>query len=79
MSDRTASIQPMDTTLVLSFEPVAIRQHFEGDDPDPTEGLTDEQLRAIGYYAIGSDTLYEEFHRLLVEAIEDYEDGMVDA
>lgn len=75
MSDLTM----MDTTLCVSFEPDAIRAHFEGDDPDPTQGLTDGQLKVIGQYAIAADRLWEMFHELLVEALEDYEEGLVDA
>jgi len=73
------NLVPMESGLCVSFEPDAIRAHFEGDDPDPTEGLSDEQLRAIGYYAIGADSLWSLFHELLVEAINDYQQGLVDA
>ena len=62
----------VDLSLVVSFEPDAIRDHFEGDDPNPVAGLTDAQLREIGGYAIGADSLWQLFHELLQEAVEDY-------
>lgn len=58
----------VDTTLVLSFEPDAIRQHFEGDDDAVAvwvESATDAELKAVGHDCISADTLYREFHRLL--------------
>lgn len=61
----------MDANLCVSFEPRAIRDHFEVGDPDPTEGLTDDDLRKIGEYAIQADSLWNLFHELLVEAIEE--------
>jgi hypothetical protein len=60
-----------DWRLLVSFEPEAIRAHYEGDDPDPTEGLTDENLREVGEYAINSDRLWGLFHDLLEEALFD--------
>jgi hypothetical protein len=63
-----------DAILRLSFTPSAIREHFEGDEPDPTEGMTDEQLREIGEAALNDDILYREFHRALVAAFETPED-----
>lgn len=53
----------------VSFSPQAIREHFEGRKPDPTAGMTDDELRAMGEYAISSDALWELFHELLVEAL----------
>ena len=73
------TMQEMDVTLCVSFEPDAIRAHFEGDDPDPTQGMTDEQLRAIGHYAISADSLWSLFHELLVEGFNDYDGGLIDA
>ena len=61
----------VDLNLCVSFEPQAIRDHFEGDDPDPTEGLTDKQLEDIGWYAIQADSLWGLFHELLQEAFEE--------
>ena len=55
--------------LRLSFEPQAIREHFE-DDPDygaSVAAATDEQLAHIGMVALESDRLYEVFHELLCE------------
>lgn len=58
---------------VLTFEPDAIRDHFEADeDDDPTKGLTDEQLDKIGQAALTDDRLYQAFHAALVTAINDY-------
>jgi len=74
-----STMAKIDTTLCVSFEPDAIRSHYEGDEPDPTEGMTDKQLSAIGHYAIASDRLWSLFHELLDEALEDYANGMVDA
>lgn len=59
----------VDTTLVLSFEPDAIRDHFEGDEPNPVENLDDDQLTAIALYCISSDRLYRVFHELLEAAV----------
>lgn len=62
---------PNDTEiLALYFTPDAIRQHFADDEDEiatAVEKATDAQLREIGYYCISADTLYAEFHRLLVE------------
>jgi len=58
-----------DVSLRLSFAPDAIREHFEADEPDPTAGMTDEQLRAVGEAALTSDLLYREFHDALVWAL----------
>lgn len=69
----------VDTNLCVSFEPQAFRDHFEGDDPDPTEEFTNEQLHAMGQWAIASDRLWELFHELLVDAIDCYEKGLIDA
>jgi hypothetical protein len=61
-----------DLTLCVSFEPQAIRDHFEGlGEADPTSGLTDEQLKAIGEYAIHADSLWSLFHELLQEAVDE--------
>jgi len=60
-----------DEDLRLSFSPAAIRDHFEGEDPDPTKGLTDEQLREVGWMALTDDFIYAEFHRSLGAALAD--------
>lgn len=56
--------------LRLSFTPDAIREHFEGDDPDPTEGLTDEQLADVGRHALTDEGLYDAFHESLTWALD---------
>lgn len=58
--------------LVLSFEPDAIRDHFEADEDDPTEGLTDDQLLDVAQAALSSDRLYETFHEVLVETLKEH-------
>lgn len=70
-------VEQLNTLLCVSFEPDAIRAHFEMDEPDPTKDLTDEQLEKIGEYAISSDSLWSEFHRLLVESIEAHKEGLI--
>lgn len=57
--------------LRLSFTPAAIREHFEGDDEDPTASLTDEQLAEVGRTALTDDGLYRAFHEALVWALEE--------
>jgi hypothetical protein len=52
--------------LRLSFTPDAIRDHFEGDEPDPTEGMTDEQLTEVGRTALADHGVYRAFHDALV-------------
>jgi hypothetical protein len=56
--------------LRLSFTPDAIREHFENEDPDPTAGKTDEELREVGYTALTDDGLYRAFHEALVWALD---------
>lgn len=56
-------------TLRLSFDPVAIREHYEDDEDDPTAGMTDEQLQRAGAVALTDDSLYEAFHHALDGAI----------
>lgn len=46
--------------LRLSFAPDAIREHFDGDDDDPTVGLNDAQLAEIGAAALTDDILVGE-------------------
>lgn len=56
--------------LALYFTPEAIRQHFEGDEgplADAVRDATDEALRLVGIECVTADSLYREFHRLLVE------------
>ena len=55
---------------VLSFEPDAIRDHFEADDDDPTEGASDADLLAVGQAALQD----EAFHAALVDALETVSD-----
>jgi hypothetical protein len=63
----TDDVIPYD--LRLSFTPDAIREHFEGDEPDPTEGMTDEQLTEVGRTALVDEGLYRAFHESLTWAL----------
>lgn len=54
---------------ILSFEPDAIRDHFEADEDDPTVSMTDEQLLTVGSDALQDDRLYNVFHELLREGL----------
>lgn len=66
---------PEDQTLRLSFEPQAIREHFEGDEgplADLVAIARDEDLRRIGESAITYDSLYRVFHEALVYAATDF-------
>lgn len=65
-----------DEDLVLWFTPGAIREHFEadteragkvGDAARAVMKATDEELRGLGEWCLGADTLYLEFHRLLTD------------
>ncbi len=60
---------------LLSFEPDAIRDHFEVDEIDPTEGLTTAQLDEIGQGCLQDDRLYRTFHEVLTDALTDYREG----
>lgn len=57
---------------VLSFEPGAIRDHFEADEDDPTQGMSDEELLVVAEAALSSDRLYETFHDVLVETLREH-------
>ena len=59
----------MTIPLRVSFEPQAIREHFEGCDPDPTKEMSDEHLAQIGEYALQADSLWVVFHEVLLEAM----------
>lgn len=61
----------MTIPLRVSFEPQAIRDHFEGCDPDPTKELTDAQLSQVGEYALSAENLWTTFHEILLDAIND--------
>lgn len=67
----------VDTNLVLSFEPEAIRDHFDGTDVQ-TGLLTDEQIRLMGAYALADDRLYETFHEVLLDAMTEVLKGGTD-
>lgn len=59
--------------LTLSFEPDAIRDHFE-DDPefaDKIDTLNDETLHRIGLAALTSETVYRAYHIALATALEE--------
>lgn len=71
MADDLTGIDDINPDLRLSFVPKAIREHFECDDDDPTEGLTDEQLREVGLIALTDDGIYRAFHESLVWALDE--------
>lgn len=54
---------------LLSFEPDAIRDHFEADEDDPSEGMTDDELLDVAATALQDDRLYAVFHELLSEGV----------
>jgi hypothetical protein len=60
--------------VFISFEPKAVAEHYEGTDPDPIEGCTEEELADIGMYAAESfendDAIWEVYERCLDEAVE---------
>lgn len=58
-----------DAYLVLFSTPQAIRQHFEDDPNDPTQGLSDDDLREAGEAVVGSEALYDAWHDALVAAL----------
>lgn len=62
----------VDTTLVLSFEPQAVRDHFDGDgSPEAhwVEQATDAQLVQVGRSCLAAGSLYAMFHEQLVENV----------
>lgn len=58
-----------DASLALWFTPQAIREHYEGDDDDPTAGMTDDELAKAGHQALLDDGLYRAFHAALEGAL----------
>jgi hypothetical protein len=56
--------------LILSFEPDALRDHWEGEE-DLT-GLTDHDLAEIGLMALCDDALWNAFHYVLDVALTDF-------
>lgn len=63
-----------DTSLALWFTPQAIRDHFDGDEgplADAVRDAPEDKLREVGAMALGGDSLYAEFHRLLKVCAED--------
>lgn len=56
--------------LRLSFDPGAIREHFEGSDENPTDGMSDDQLALAGMIALDDDFLYQAFCETLHDAVE---------
>lgn len=66
----THDLSDPDEHLRLWFTPDAIRDHFEGDEPDPTGGLSDNDLRKVGEAALTNDLLYRAFHDSLVYGLE---------
>ncbi|MGV8845789.1 hypothetical protein [Tessaracoccus sp.] len=68
---RTENVAYIDgLPLRLSFEPSAIREHYEDSDVD-VSALTDEQLALVGANALGEDNLYRAFHDALTITLED--------
>lgn len=61
--------------LAVWYGPQEIRDHFEGDDCDPTEGMCDHTLEVVGEYALCDDRTWETFHRVLVDAIDAVKGG----
>lgn len=60
--------------LALSFEPQAIRDHFDGDDDNRSEWIanaTDEQLREVALECLSGDVIYNAFHESLRLAVDD--------
>ena len=59
-----------DRRLALWFDPQAVRESFEGDDEDPTAGISDEQLRAAAHEVIAkSDHLWQTFHDICSQIV----------
>ena len=59
--------------LLLSFEPDAIRSHFEDRDDSVAEyvrHVDDSKLAEIGEECLGRDQLWRTFHDLLTQAVE---------
>jgi hypothetical protein len=72
----TRTTEPTTTVdslpLRLSFEPDAIREHFDGDAEFAfVADLSDDELAAVGASALGDDRLYQAFHLALVDAVEE--------
>jgi hypothetical protein len=59
--------------LALWLTPDAIRQAFADGAGDPTENLTDDQLREVGYEVL--DGIYDEYRRLLDVTLAEYTEG----
>ncbi len=61
----------VDITLVLSFEPQAIRDHFDGsmDDDEVANWILnadDATLKSMAEGCLSSDILYRTFHEVMV-------------
>lgn len=62
--------------LRLSFEPDAIREHFDADDGfEHVESMGDTDLAAVGETALCDDRLYRVFHEVLVSALTEHGHG----
>lgn len=62
------------TDLAVSFEAVAIREHFEGHDDEIAEWVaaqTDDVLAAVGRDATMDERIWEAFHDALIDAAKD--------
>lgn len=59
------------SNYLLSFEPGAIREHFEADShfADLVDTLSDDELTEIAANALQSDKLYNVFHELLRDGV----------
>jgi hypothetical protein len=63
---------PDDSALLVSFEPQAIRDHFEDSDEwgDFVSALSDDELREIGARAVENDQTWKTFDETLITALE---------
>jgi hypothetical protein len=59
----------LNSDLALWFDPQSIRDHFDSCDKNLAEGMTEEELLDVAAECLNSDSLYELFHELLVEAV----------
>lgn len=64
----------VDTTLVVSFEPDAIRDSFDLYDDDDeckqfVDQADDETLKEIAQECLDSDVLWRTFHDLIEESV----------
>jgi hypothetical protein len=62
---------PDDSSLLVSFEPQAIRDHFEDSDEwgDFVSALSDDELRDVGMDAMQNDQTWKTFDETLITAL----------